>query len=431
MQDPADDLPEAFEDATLFPGGRAQRLWFFWVTAALPSICFALSLGGLQLVEWKDPSLDTWPALLVDRPGALGFLPLAIPVIVLCSAIAVRPGIWVAAFPARLALGIGTLLALQYSLLNIAVLALSHESRLLAGVIQVVVWFFLALAGAEFASLAWRDLSDRFGASRVWATFALASWSLGAVWLRQGNPGESWAEAAIHSPLVFFFAWVFLFLVAGPVWSLLALVKLQGRLESQWPRTRKTRLLAFLGFGAYLASWRLALFQATRAYEKLPDQPPDCFVATAAARAPCWLTGGVAVRSTSGGAFHVTPQLQRLKLCELALCAASPRLHHLCRGIYDRVGPKLARQVRSPWRAALAWIVLEAPARLLVTLVLGAAGRAVERRWRGIYLRSADAPVRVRGARPVAIRSVSRSPAAGRDRLRSGHARRRSSSWSW
>ena len=385
MQDPADDRSEAREAPTLFPGGRAQRLWFFWVTAALPSICFGLSLQGLQLVDWKDPSLDTWPSLLVDRPGTLGFLPLAIPVIFVCGAIAARPGAWVAEFPARLALGVGTLLALQYSLLNLAVMALANKNAFWAGVIEVGVWFFLALAGSEFAWFAWCGLRDRFGASRVWTTFALASWSLGVAWLKQGNPRESWGEAAIHSPIVFFFAWVFLFLVVGPVWSLLALVKLQIRLGVQWPETWKRRLVALLGLGGYLASWRLALFQATKAYEKLPDQPPDCFVATAAAEAPCWLTGGQVSRCASGVSFPVTPQLQRLKLGELALWAAAPQLHRRCRTIYDRLGPRLARHLRSPWCAALAWIALEPPSRLVMALVLGAAGEEVAHHRRRIY----------------------------------------------
>ncbi len=78
-----------------------------------------------------------------------------------------------------------------------------------------------------------------------------------------------------------------------------------------------------VGLGAYAISWRMALLRVVEAYEKLPPDPPKCFVATAAARAPLGLTRGFAAMA-GGASFQATPQLQHFKLFEIVLREVSP-----------------------------------------------------------------------------------------------------------
>jgi hypothetical protein len=61
----------------LFPRGWPQRLFFAFVTVLLPAVSFALAIAKLDLAEWQEPGLEVWLKLLVDRPGAIAFAPLA------------------------------------------------------------------------------------------------------------------------------------------------------------------------------------------------------------------------------------------------------------------------------------------------------------------------------------------------------------------
>lgn len=362
--------------ASLFPGGWPQRLWFVWATTVFPAISFFLACSGLHLADWQKPGSQVWLELLVDQPGAWAFLPLAAAVSLLCLVIALRPGPWVADGVVRAALVTGLILAIQYAFLLPSAIAI--EKPWPEVVLAVTEWgaVLLAVAGIAAAWLgAWallRFLGRRFGA---WAPLALvaAAWLVYSFW-RWDPWGEGFftLPRALLEPLgvVVVFS-----LFAGPIWTAWALGALLRRLQRlsaapplSWPALA-------LGLGLFAASWRLALLRVVEAYEKLPPQPPDCFVATAAARAPQRLTGGFTTFSAGGRGFTACPQLQRFKLFELVLQAIFPRGHRALRRVYDRIGPRLAARITTPRRAAWAWRGLR-PLEAVAVVAVWAAGGA-------------------------------------------------------
>jgi hypothetical protein len=111
---------------------------------------------------------------------------------------------------------------------------------------------------------------------------------------------------------------------------------------------------------AWLGAWRISVRIMLDEYAKLPvEPPPDCYVATAAGRGHPRLVGVEARRPADGRAWPVNDQMRYLKAAELALLAASPRMHRLLRRIYDRVGPRLAGAVVHPLLADAAYLSLK------------------------------------------------------------------------
>jgi hypothetical protein len=93
-------------------------------------------------------------------------------------------------------------------------------------------------------------------------------------------------------------------------------------------------------------------------YAALPAQPPpDCYIATAAARGHPRFVHSQVVIFTEGKSMRVNRQLQILKCAELALLAVNPRLHKLLRQIYDVVGKALARKIQNPFLADMAYLL--------------------------------------------------------------------------
>ena len=116
-------------------------------------------------------------------------------------------------------------------------------------------------------------------------------------------------------------------------------------------------LAQLLGVTAWLAAhfgaWRASVDWMLIEYAKLPTEPSDCYVCTAAARGHGWLTRSEQCR------YPVSDQMRRLKAVELVLRHTSPRLHRTCRTIYDRTGPALAAKLVHPWLADIAYLSLK------------------------------------------------------------------------
>ena len=142
------------------------------------------------------------------------------------------------------------------------------------------------------------------------------------------------------------------------------------------PGWRVTAVVALAWIVGYGLAWRRGLRLAREHYAGLP-RFNDCYVATAAARGPAWLTGGFPGR-----------QLLRLKAAELVLAERHPAAHRRLRRIYNRIGPGLARRLCHPAAAAGAFLALK-PAEWFVAglgyATTRAAGRGARRRrkWLG------------------------------------------------
>jgi hypothetical protein len=115
---------------------------------------------------------------------------------------------------------------------------------------------------------------------------------------------------------------------------------------------------------AYSAAWTKSYFAAIEAYYQLPLTSPGCYIATAAAQGHRRI-----VRSWPAGDRRINGQLALLKAGERRLENRLPRVHRLMRRVYDGIGPGMARQMRHPWIADLAYLTLK-PIEWLTTAVL-------------------------------------------------------------
>jgi hypothetical protein len=371
------ETPATPPESILFPGGWLHRLWFAWATVAVPVLLFALATLGMRLSsKWQRPDAGIWFELLVDHPAILAFGPLLLVAVLVCAAVALKPGAWVFSWPCRLVLLVGFLLGLQFALLVPGSLFIRSSWQELPGAFSdwggALLFVLVAYAIPLGAAKAFEALKRRLPTALVIVAlglFFLALLILSAALLPSpgpevdGNPARGWPLLILGSFLMTLFG--------GPAWTAGALGHLLWRLRG----AQRLPVLGILAaFAAYLASWRIAIHQAVEAYQALPPtKPTGCFVATAAAQAPPWLTGSFESRG-EGDVLRVSPQLQRLKLFEIVLQTLAPRSHQTLRRIYDRLGPPIAARIDSPARAAVAWLALrpcELAAALFVRLLAG------------------------------------------------------------
>jgi hypothetical protein len=85
--------------------------------------------------------------------------------------------------------------------------------------------------------------------------------------------------------------------------------------------------------------------------------------------------------------MQVNGQLQRLKCAELALMAVSPRVHEVLRRMYDVVGKALARRIKNPFLADVAFLLLK-PAEWFAIFILKNIVPEIEAVSRRIYVES-------------------------------------------
>lgn len=380
------------DSPSLFPGGWPQKIWFLWATVAIPLASFLFVLSGLNIVDWQDPDLSAWATLLVDRPGAMYFAPLAALVMVACCAIVFRPGPWVDGPFGRPALWLGVALGVQYSLLIPAIFTLQESWPDILSAWQAWGLWLLVIAGIELGSvgliplLRWLRRLYRLLPIRVSVGLLIllvASVSV-YLWLKSISDRSDFNDFLAAATVTPFFAFGALSLIAGPIWATDALLRLLWRLGR--PATFSVPVF-FAAAVAWLAAWRFAVLSAIEKHESLPAVPPNCFLATAAARAPARLSGAFAAQTADGRSFKSSPQLQRFKLFELALQEMSPGTHRTLRRIYDHLGPQLASRFTHPWSAAILWLALKPLEALAVVFLQFLGGTHLRRSAHRIYRR--------------------------------------------
>jgi hypothetical protein len=155
-------------------------------------------------------------------------------------------------------------------------------------------------------------------------------------------------------------------LIFAPVWSLTAYGFAAFRLLTVDRSRTQFRFLQLMTYVAGLiTAVRASIWLSLHEYSQLPvEKPPGCYVATAAAQGHA----GV-VRRFRQDPFPVNRQLQVLKAFELALLVLCPWGHRWLRRCYDMVGPPVAKRIDRPWKADLAFLLLQ-PAAWLAELML-------------------------------------------------------------
>ena len=244
----------------------------------------------------------------------------------------------------RLGIYTGVLLAVQYSILS-GLFFFTDSNTPLSGLYLILLWLL-----PVFVPKLYRFLLKKWGATAVNATLftlVLLIFLISALLLR--NP---------LVPFVFVLAGL---TVAAPFWCFLMMLR-----TAIWLRKKYELKLTFPGglgiagwIAGYIAAWRFDILKMYELYAALPPEPPpDCYIATAAARGHPQLVGSWPVQGRNGKSMHVNKQLQILKCAELALMAVNPHLHKWLRKLYDKLGMPLAHTIRNPFSADLAYLFL-------------------------------------------------------------------------
>jgi hypothetical protein len=151
--------------------------------------------------------------------------------------------------------------------------------------------------------------------------------------------------------------------VAGPIWTNIIYTSTSISLFRQNELFRSFRFeegygaLAWLA--AYITSWRFAVLETIEIYNALPTSPPpDCYIATAAARGHARFVRSESIELCSS-VVRINPQLRYFKCGELALWTLLPAVHQVCRKVYDRVGCKLAGMIRCAFVADVVFVSLK------------------------------------------------------------------------
>ena len=105
--------------------------------------------------------------------------------------------------------------------------------------------------------------------------------------------------------------------------------------------------------------WVLAVLWARSYYEDLPEQPPACFVVTAASGGSPALVGPFVEIERAGLRRRANRQLLRLWRFEAFWRSRSPATHRRFRSFYNRVGPLVASRIRTRGGANLMYVLLK------------------------------------------------------------------------
>lgn len=328
--------------------------------------------------DWQSGHWSEYVGLLVGGVPARPFYPFLIFAMAAMIALIARPRTMGRETWVRLGLLVGVVMGVQYTLL--LALALGFEGLFVA---------FIALSGALLviapaAALMPRRLpgpgSALPHAKRVWAAIGIVAGSLACLYV---------IIAVIMPESLALIAVIFLLALIGSPWLFavaygFALARCLRAGIAGFGRGYVVRIS--VGIIAYFTAWAGALALMLRQYQQLPAQPPHCYIATGAARGHRRLTGATPITLKNGQTLLLTRQLQALKAGELAIKAASPKLHRAMRRVYDALGPRIAARLSSPWRADLAYLLLVPVAlitRGMLRVIVPRCARQIARLYRG------------------------------------------------
>lgn len=133
-----------------------------------------------------------------------------------------------------------------------------------------------------------------------------------------------------------------------------------------WVRTVQSIKESKLGLKAYVSAmigslpfWIGSVWWSKHTYAALPDVAPGCFIVTAAGRGHRRLVGPFFEIERKGRTLRANRQLITLWQFENIWQTKSPQSHRVFRRFYNRFGPIMAAQIKSPWLADLAYIAIK------------------------------------------------------------------------
>jgi len=349
-----------------FPTAPWARILYGLFVTVLP--VFSFWATDLLKPEWQNGELSSYIILLLFPQASILFFPLLAYSIICYLFLLYMPDRFSQSFIVRAGIDTGILLALHYS---IAVLLYSFYSTDSYIYLLIPVWIFPFVYSRlhRLAVSKWTIVKVNK------ALFILIPSALLIVTLltRGGVP---------------FFAMIVL-IMAAPFWSFLLALRaarwLYKNYETKFTLPRGLGLTAWLA--AYVAAWRFDILKMYELYSALPPQPPpDCYIATAAARGHPHFVHSKTVQRADGKLMQVNAQLQLLKCMELALMAINPHMHKRLRKVYDKLGKPLAHKIQNPFMADIAYLLLS-PFEWLARLILKAIIPNIDSISRKIYIK--------------------------------------------
>jgi hypothetical protein len=336
------DTEEAFLPSTPFPTSWWGKLLYGLFIVVMPFVAFWAT--DLFKPEWQSGQFSDYLILLLFPEASLLFFVLLAYSIVCYWLLLIDAVRYSQVHFVRFGIYTAVLLAFQYSILS--VLFLFKDTLPLNGLYLIVLWLL-----PVFSPKIYRYLVNKWGAKAVNTTLLTLAITILLI--------SAFLMRSLLSPLIFVLVGL---TIAAPFWSFL--LALQAAIWLVKTYRFKLTFPRSLGLAAwiagYIAAWRFDILKMYELYAALPPQPPpDCYIATAAAQGHTQVVDSWSVRRVTGERIRVNKQLQILKCAELALMAVQPHLHKIFRKIYDAVGKSLAKRMRNPFLADLAYLLLK------------------------------------------------------------------------
>jgi len=209
----------------------------------------------------------------------------------------------------------------------------------------------------------------------LWATAALYAKDILAV----KNSTHSWIVlgilfgATVSGVCLIYGLWMFLIKPSGiHLWLIVPLyVFLWYSIHAvSLIRTGKvpltTRVIAVLSSVPF---WIASILWSKKIYDELPNNPPHCFIVTAASCGHKNFVGPFVEVPHHGRKQQANRQLAVLWRFEEFWREQSKGSHAAFRCIYNRLGPKIARRINSPVRADIIYVAIK-PAEFLAAVIL-------------------------------------------------------------
>ncbi len=332
------------------PEPRSRRLLYAIVTIVLPIVCFALAYRGVG-PDWQSGRLADYTMIMLGGEVSKIFYPFLLYSMLCMLLLLISLRRFSRYFIVRFGIYSGVVLSLQFAV--ITGISLFH----LEDLFDVWTFYFIVFGGMACAipvGINWlyEKARDRFGSKRTWYVIAglcICAWIMVSV-----SYNSSSAPAFILFIVI---------LACAPLWCLSIALTVSIRLFRHYELDKFDRvwrgLWVITWTTPFLLAWRVAVSRTLEIYALLPTSPPDCYVATAAARGHPGIVRSRPVARSGGRVTWVNPQMQHLKCAELTLMAMFPRTHRLLRQTYDLLGPWLARFLLHPILADVAYVLLK------------------------------------------------------------------------
>lgn len=348
---------EKISVSTPVPESRWGKLLYGLFIVIMPVLAFLAT--DLFKPEWQTGEFSDYLILLLfPKASLLFFLLLAYSIICYCLLL-INLTRYSEMFFIRLGIYTGVLLALQYSILS-GLFFLSDSGNISSSLSLIGLWLLPVFLPKLylFTVKKWGQKAVR---TILWG-FAIVAFLVSALAMRSPLLPLALVLAGMTVAAPF---WCFLILLRAAIW-------LYKKYEFKLTFPRGLGLVTWIA--GYVAAWRFDILKMYELYAALPPQPPpDCYIATAAAQGHPRIVGSWQIQRASGKAVQVNKQLQIFKCAELALMAVQPRLHRMLRTIYDVLGKSMAKRIRDPFAADVAYLLLkpwEWLARLLLKMMV-------------------------------------------------------------